>query len=72
MSDGFGEQIPGGDQPRDESPGEAQVRLASWFKAVLKAFGVSLYPFEEEALAKVCGAIIRRWPRMGKWKAPKL
>lgn len=70
MSDGFGGQIPGGEEPREESPGEAQVRFASWLKSLCKIFGVSFYPFEEEALAKVAGAFIRRWPKLGKWKAP--
>jgi hypothetical protein len=57
--------------PRQESPGEAQMRLASWFKALFALLGVRLYRFEEEALAKVMGAFIRKWPALGKWKAPK-
>jgi hypothetical protein len=56
---------------RDESPGEAQIRLASWFKALFVLLGVRLYPFEEEALAKVMGALIRKWPALRRWKAPK-
>ena len=68
---GFESQSPNNQQPRIESVGEAQVRLASWIKSALMLFRVKLYPFEEEALAKVMGAFIRRWPRLGKWKSPK-
>ncbi len=71
MAEGFGNQAPGGETPRVESLGEAQVRWASWFKSLFAIFGVKFYPFEEEAMAKVCGAFIRRWPALGKWKAPK-
>lgn len=61
----------GSDPPkaRTESPGEAQVRLAAWWKSLWMIFGVRFYPFEEEALAKVAGAYIRRWPKLAKWKA---
>ena len=68
---GFESQIPGGDQPRDESIGEANRRWASWLKSLFAIFGVKMYPFEEEGLAKAFGAFIRRWPSLGKWKAPK-
>ena len=46
-------------------------RLASWVKSLLMIFGVRFHPFEEEALAKVMGALIRKWPRLGRWKAPQ-
>jgi hypothetical protein len=63
---GFEGQIPGGVKPRDESPGEAAIRLASWGSLVLSIFGVRLYPFEVEALAKVAGGLLRRWPDLAK------
>jgi len=58
-------------EERNESKGEAQVRLASWFKALFGLFGINIYAHEEEALATVMGALIRRFPGLGKWKAPK-
>jgi len=67
---GFEDQIPGGTQPRNESPGEAQIRFGAWLKVFFGIFGVRFYPFEEEALAIVAGAFIRKWPSLGKWKAP--
>jgi hypothetical protein len=73
VSDGFAGQVPGGEQPRAESKGEAQVRLASWICNVLRGWPlkVTVYDFEEESLAKFLGAINRRWPVVGKWGAPK-
>lgn len=68
---GFETQIPGGEEPREESPGEAQVRLASWVKILVGFFGVRFRPFEEEALAKALGPFIRRWPGIAEWEAPK-
>lgn len=70
MSDFYSSQIPGGDQPRVESKGEANQRLASWIVLALGVFGVRFYEFEREALAKAVGGIVRRWPSVGKWKAP--
>jgi hypothetical protein len=67
---GFEGQIPGGEQPRVESRGEAQVRLASWVTSVLRIFRVKPYPSEEQALALFLACIIRRWPVFSKWKAP--
>jgi hypothetical protein len=67
---GFETNSPGGDGPRPESPGEAQVRLADWFVIVFRLFGIRPYPFETEGLAKFMGALIRRWPKLGTWKAP--
>jgi hypothetical protein len=67
---GFETQIPGGDEPRPEAVGEAQIRLADWVVTVLRLFGIRPHPFETEGLAKFCGAIIRRWPFLAKWKAP--
>jgi hypothetical protein len=64
--------VPGfGQEPRNESPGEAQVRLASWLIDVAGIFKVHFYPFEQTALAKAVGPFIRRWPALAKWKAPK-
>lgn len=71
MSEDFRNQVPGGEGARVESKGEAQVRLASWFKALFALFRIRLYAHEEEALATVMGALIRRWPRLGRWKAPR-
>lgn len=69
---GFESQSPAHDDgPRKETPGEAQVRLASWIVLVLGLVGVRYYPFEEEAMAKAVGPLIRRFPWLGKWKAPK-
>jgi hypothetical protein len=67
---GFETNSPGGDGPRPESPGEASVRLADWFMILFRLFGIRPYPYEVEGLAKFCGALIRRWPRLGQWKAP--
>jgi hypothetical protein len=36
----------------------------------LTLFGVSLDPFEEEAVATVAGAFICRWPALG-WSEPR-
>ena len=68
---GFEDQIPGGDQPRDESKGEAQVRLASWICNVLRGwpFKMIIYRFEEEGLASFIGCVNRKWPSAGKWGA---
>jgi hypothetical protein len=68
---GFESQIPGGEQPRVESKGEAQIRLASWVIAVLRLFRVKPYPKEEEHLAFFLACIIRRWPYFAQWKAPQ-
>jgi hypothetical protein len=68
---GFESQIPGGEQPREESPGEAAQRLASWIVIVGHLFGLRFHPFEREALAKVAGVFIRRFPVLAEWKAPK-
>jgi hypothetical protein len=68
---GFASQIPGGEKPRAESKGEAQVRLASWVIAVLRLFRVKPYPKEEEHLAFFLACIIRRWPYFAQWKAPQ-
>lgn len=68
MTDFYPENL---EKPRDESPGEAQVRLADWFISLVGFFGIRYYPFEREAQAKAMGAWIRRWPALGKWKAPK-
>lgn len=70
MAEGFGGQAPGGESPRTESVGEAQVRWASWLKSLFAVFGVRMHPYEEECLAKSLGCFIRRWPSLGKWKAP--
>lgn len=59
------------EKPRDESPGEAQVRLAAWFITLVGFLGVRYYPFEREAQAKAMGPWLRRWPALAKWKAPK-
>jgi hypothetical protein len=67
---GFESQIPGGEQPRAESKGEAAVRLASWVTSVLRIFRVKPYPKEEEHLAFFLACIIRRWPYFATWKAP--
>ena len=66
---GFEGQIPGGDLPRPESPGEAQVRLADWLAILAGIFGITFYPFEKEALAKALGPFIRKWPILADWKA---
>lgn len=67
---GFESQIPGGDSPRAEATGEAQIRLADWIVMVLRLFGVKPYPFEVDGLAKFLGAIVRRWPKFAEWKKP--
>lgn len=58
-------------EPRDESPGEAQQRLAAWLILVAGIFKVKFHPFEREGLAKALGPFIRRWPKLAKWKAPR-
>jgi hypothetical protein len=60
-------------EQRDESRGEAQVRLASWVCGVLRGWPLrmNVYNFEEQGLAKFLGAINRRWPAVGKWGAPR-
>ena len=66
---GFEGQSPAHDDgPRKETPGEVQVRLASWIKLVLGFVGIKFYPFEEEALAKAMGPVIRRFPWLKTWK----
>jgi hypothetical protein len=67
---GFETNSPGGDGPRPESSGEAQVRLADWVVMILRLFGLRPYPYEVEGLAKFMGALIRRWPKFAQWKAP--
>lgn len=68
---GFEGQIPGGDKPREESPGEAQIRIADWFITLVGFFGIKYHHFEREAQAKAMGPWVRRFPRLAKWKAPK-
>ena len=58
-------------EQRDESPGEAAVRLADWLAMIAWIFGVRFYPFERVSLAKALGPVIRRWPQIAEWKAPK-
>lgn len=59
-----------GENPkRREAPGEAAVRLASWWQTVWGLLGVKFYLFEQKALQKVAGAYIRRWPKLARWKA---
>lgn len=71
MSD-FSDQIPGGKQPRRESKGEAQIRLASWICGVLRGwpFKMKISFFEEDGLADFLGAVNRKWPAVGRWGAP--
>lgn len=69
---GFESQSPAfKDGPRKETPGEAQVRLASLVVLVLGLVRVRFYPFEVEALASAMGPVLRRFPWLSKWKAPK-
>jgi hypothetical protein len=65
---GFGPTL---EEPREESPGEAQVRLAEWFVTLVGFFGIRYYPFEREAQAKAIGPWIRRWPRLAKFGMKK-
>jgi hypothetical protein len=71
LSEGFGSQIPGGEQPREESVGEAQYRLADWTIIALGAIGLGkpprFYPFERDGLAKAWGPVLRRWPWLKTW-----
>ena len=59
------------DKPRDESPGEAQIRLADLFIVLAGFFKINYYPFEREAQAKAMGPWLRRFPWLAKWKAPQ-
>lgn len=70
MSDGF---YPAGwEQPRVESKGEAQQRLANWICNVLRGwpFFMVIHQYEQDSFAKFLAAVVRRWPGVGKWKAP--
>jgi hypothetical protein len=70
---GFEGQIPGGDKPRVESKGEAQIRWAALIANLLRGwpFSLTIHKFEEEGLASFMGSVIRRWPYFATWKAPK-
>lgn len=68
---GFDSQIPGGDDPRAESPGEAQYRLAALFISFWRIFGVKFTEHHREAAALLFGPFLHRWPWLGKIKAPK-
>ena len=57
----------GQEERRDESPGEAEVRLAEWLAMLAGLAGVRFYPFEKEALAKAIGPFIRKWPQLKEW-----
>lgn len=54
-------------EPRDESVGEANVKIASWFIAVAAFFRVQFHDYEKEALEKAMGAFVRRWPSLRKF-----
>ena len=63
----------GDDEPRKESPGEAQRRVASWFLSIWQAYPMSLKfnSKHHDAAAILAGPFIKRWPFIGTWKAPK-
>jgi len=60
-----------GEEPRQESPGEAHRRLGAWWLSIWRLFGVKFSSRHEDAAAILAGPFIKRWPRLGKWKAPK-
>lgn len=59
------------EKPREESPGEAQIRLSLWLVTLMGLLRIRYYPFEQEALAKAIGPWIRRWPSLAEWEKPK-
>lgn len=74
MSEGFGSQEPGGDKPREESPGEASYRWGGLLLLVLRLIaGPNSYQGKrfEDAAAVLARPILLRYPRLAKWKAPK-
>lgn len=64
------EIVPPFKEERNESPGEAQIRLAAWIALLAGIFGLRFYSFEREALAKALGPVIRKWPQIARWKTP--
>ena len=58
-------------EEREESTGEARQRLASWFISFWRIFGVKFDERHREAAAVLSNPFIKRWPILGKWKAPK-
>lgn len=60
-----------GEEPRKESPGEAQQRVASWFLDIWRTFGVKFTETHQQAAAVLAGPFLKRWPWLAKWKAPK-
>ena len=53
-----------GEDPRKESPGEAQQRLASLLRTLLTLAGITLTENERQALAVVLGAVMRAYPAL--------
>lgn len=72
--EGFGNQIPSGDAPRVESPGEAAYRIGAWLILVLRIFaGPNSYRGQafDDAAALLARPLLLRWPNLAKWKAPQ-
>lgn len=71
---GFEGQIPGGEKPREESPGEASYRWGRLLLLILRVIaGPNSYQAQrfEDAAAVLARPILLRFPRLAKWKAPK-
>lgn len=56
-------------EPRIESRGEAQQRLANWICNVLRGWPIfmTIHNFEQQGLAQFLGAVARRWPVTARW-----
>jgi hypothetical protein len=48
-------------EPRDESVGEANIKISEWIISVCMFFGITFYKFEKEALYKAVGPFVRKF-----------